>query len=340
MSQPINIAVLGATGIVGETILEILGASDLAIDKLYPLASSSSVGDTVLFNNRSIAVLDAAEFDFNKTQIAFFTAGKEASAKYAPIAAKAGCIVIDNTSQFRYDDDVPLVIAEVNPQNLAGVHARNIVANPNCSTIQLLVALKPIHDAVGIQRINLATYQSVSGAGRAAIDELAKQNTELLSGKPPTVKIFAKQIAFNLLPQIDSFEDNGYTREEMKIVWETRKILSQPDLKINVTAVRVPTFFGHGEAVHIETRAKITAVDARELLQRAPGIKVIDNCELGEYPTPLLDATGNDQVFVGRIREDISHPTGLDMWVVADNIRKGAALNSVQLAQLLVTDYL
>ena len=285
-------------------------------------------------------VEDLAEFDFSKVQIGLFSPGASVSEIYAPKAAAAGCIVIDNTSQFRYDDDVPLIVPEVNPDAVAGYKKRGIIANPNCSTIQMLVALKPIYDAVGITRINVCTYQAVSGSGKPAMDELAKQTAALLNGRPVEAEVYPKQIAFNVIPQIDVFMDNGYTKEEMKMVWETRKILGDETIQVNPTAVRVPVFYGHSEAIHIETRDKITAEKARELLSAFEGIVVIDEHKDGGYPTAVTDSSGQDPVYIGRIREDISHPNGLNLWVVSDNVRKGAALNSVQIAELLVDRYL
>jgi len=336
-NKTFDIAVVGATGAVGETMLTILAERNFPVGKLYALASERSAGNTVSFKNKPIIVEDLATFDFKKTQIALFSAGSSISAEYAPKAAAAGCVVIDNTSCFRYEDDIPLIITEVNPHALVHYKNRNIIANPNCSTIQMLVALKPIYDAVGINRINVATYQAVSGAGRRGINELAEQMTQLLNGKsikkPHT---FARQIAFNVIPQIDSFQENGYTREEMKMVWETQKILEDKNIRVNPTTVRVPVFYGHSEAVNIETRKKISAAQARKLLKNAPGIKVIDKLAPGGYPTPVTDASGTDAVYVGRIREDISHPLGLNLWIVSDNTRKGAALNAVQIAELLI----
>jgi aspartate-semialdehyde dehydrogenase len=286
-------------------------------------------------------VVELATFDFSQADIGLFSAGSSVSAQFAPQAAAAGCIVIDNTAQFRYDDDIPLAIPEVNAHAIAQYRTRGIIANPNCSTIQMLVALKPIHDAVRIERINVATYQSVSGAGKEAVEELATQTAALLSGRPidPPQHI-AKQIAFNCVPQIDQFQDNGYTKEEMKMFWETRKILEDPDIRVNATAVRVPVFYGHSEAVHIETQRKISALEARALLAKAPGVTVLDERKPGGYPTAVTEAANHDTVYVGRIREDMSHAHGLDLWIVSDNIRKGAATNSVQIAEILVSDYL
>jgi aspartate-semialdehyde dehydrogenase len=249
-------------------------------------------------------------------------------------------VVVDNTSHFRNEPDIPLVVPEVNPEAIAGYPPRNIIANPNCSTIQMVVALKPIHDAVGIERINVATYQSVSGAGRSGVELLASQTAELLNGRPLELEGQTRQIAFNAIPHIDTFQDNGYTREEMKMVWETRKILGDDSIMVNPTAARVPVFYGHSEAIHIETRDRISADDVRALLREAPGVVVMDQRETGGYPTAVTEGARRDEVFVGRIREDISHDHGISMWVVADNVRKGAALNSVQIAEILVRDYL
>ncbi len=262
------------------------------------------------------------------------------SREHAPRAAAAGAVVIDNTSEFRYRDDIPLVVSEVNPDAIAGYRKHGIIANPNCSTMQMLVALAPIHRAVGIERINVATYQSVSGAGRSGLEELGRQTAALLNFQPVTPVKFSKQIAFNVIPHIDDFQENGYTKEEMKMVWETRKILGDESIQVNPTAVRVPVFYGHAEAVHIETRGKVTAAEARALLEKAPGVVVMDEHKAGGYPTPVGDAAGQDGVFVGRIREDISHPRGLNLWIVSDNIRKGAALNAVQIAEILAKTYL
>ena len=336
MSETYNVAVLGATGAVGETMLSILEQRNFPVGSVYPLASARSVGRTIEFQGRTIDVLDVNGFDWTQAKIGLFSAGASVSAHWAPIAAAAGCVVIDNTSQFRYQDDIPLVVPEVNPQAIALYKNHGIIANPNCSTIQMLVALKPIHDAVGIKRINVCTYQAVSGTGKKAINELEKQTVDLLNGRLAKPEVYPKQIAFNVIPQIDVFQDNGYTKEEMKMVWETRKILGDETILVNPTAVRVPVFYGHSESVHIETREKITAALAREILRAAPGITVIDEHRPGGYPTAVTEAAGHDAVFVGRIREDISHPYGLNLWVVSDNVRKGAALNSVQIAEVLL----
>ena len=336
-----RVAVLGATGLVGDTMIRVLQERDFPVSELLPLASNRSLGKRVEFRGRHIPVIDVATFDFKRAQIGLFSAGGEVSREYAPKAAAAGCIVIDNTSEFRYEDDIPLVVPEVNAHAIVEYKKRGIIANPNCSTIQMVVALKPIYDAVGITRINVATYQSVSGAGKEAVDELAAQTTRLMSGEEPDKpKVIAKRIAFNCVPQIDKFMDNGYTKEEMKMVWETRKILGDPTVQVNATAVRVPVFFGHSEAVHVETRQKITAEAARALLKKAPGIEVLDERKPGGYPTAATEAANRDTVYVGRIREDISHERGLNLWIVSDNIRKGAATNSIQIAEILVREHI
>lgn len=340
MSKQYDVAVVGATGAVGQEMLKILRQRKFPVGKVYALASARSVGEELDFGSDELYVEDLAGFDFSKVQIGLFSPGASVSAEYAPKAAAAGCVVIDNTSQFRYDPDVPLVVPEVNAHAIAGYTKRGIIANPNCSTIQMLVALKPILDAVGIERINVATYQSVSGTGKEAIEELADTSARALSGQDFESKVYPKQIAFNCLPHIDTFQPNGYTKEEMKMVWETHKIFEDDSIQVNPTAVRVPVFYGHSEALHIETREKISADRARELLAAAPGIKVMDEHVDGGYPTAVTEGAHHDEVFVGRIREDISHPRGLDLWVVSDNIRKGAALNSVQIAECLIAEYL
>ncbi len=340
MSRVFDVAVVGATGAVGETMLAILAERKFPVGKVYALASERSAGKRVQFGDGYLKVENLADFDFSKVQIGLFSPGASVSAEYAPKAAAAGCVVIDNTSQFRYDDDIPLVVPEVNPQAVAQYKNRGIIANPNCSTIQMLVALKPIYDAVGIERINVCTYQAVSGTGKEAIEELATQTAHLLNAQPVEAKVYPKQIAFNVIPQIDVFMDNGYTKEEMKMVWETKKIMGDDAIQVNPTCVRVPVFYGHSEAVHIETRDKMTAQQARELLLKAPGVVVLDEHVAGGYPTAVTEGANHDASYVGRIREDVSHPRGLDLWVVSDNVRKGAALNSVQIAEILIRDYL
>ena len=340
MTTKYDVAVVGATGVVGEAMLQILAERKFPVGKLHALASERSVGKKVKFGNRELDVDDLANFDFSQVQIGLFSAGGSISEEFAPKAAAAGCVVIDNTSHFRYDDDIPLVVPEVNEDAIANYKNRGIIANPNCSTIQMVVALKPIYDAVGIERINVATYQAVSGAGRSAVEELVRQTATLLNGRPLEIEGDAKQIAFNAVPHIDSFLDNRYTKEEMKMVWETRKIFSDDSILVNPTAVRIPAFYGHSEAVHIETRDKISAEAVCELLSNAPGVTLLDGQKTGEYPTAVTDSSGTDAVYVGRVREDISHPRGINLWVVSDNIRKGAALNSVQIAEILAKNHL
>ncbi|TDF39843.1 aspartate-semialdehyde dehydrogenase [Alteromonadaceae bacterium M269] len=338
MSRAFDVAVLGATGLVGQHMIEILEQRKFPVNKLYPLASARSAGGSVSFKGEDITVLDADTFDWSQVQLGFFSAGGSVSAKYAPLAAEAGCVVIDNTSNFRYEPDIPLVVPEVNEHALAEFRNRNIIANPNCSTIQMMVALKPIQDAVGIARINVSTYQSVSGAGKSAIDELAKQTADLMNGRKVTTEAFSRQIAFNAIPQIDMFMDNDYTKEEMKMVWETQKIMGDESILVNATAVRVPVFYGHGEAIHLETVNPISAEEVKALLSQAPGVVLIDDRE--EFPTQVGNASGKDEVFVGRVRDDITHTHGINMWVVSDNVRKGAATNSIQIAESLIENYI
>lgn len=334
-SKSFTVAVAGATGAVGETMLALLEERKFPVGTLIPLASERSAGSKVRFGGREHRVHDLAQFDPEGVDIALFSAGGDTAKAHAPRFAAKGALVIDNSSAFRYEDDVPLVVAEVNPEAVRNP-PRGIIANPNCSTMQMLVALAPIHRAVGIERINVATYQSVSGAGRSAMEELGRQTAAILNFADPAPERFPVQIAFNLIPQIDDFLDNGYTKEEMKLVWETRKILGDDSIQVNPTAVRVPVFYGHCEAVHLETRNPISPDAARALLEKAPGVVVVDERRAGGWPTPVTHAAGRDPVYVGRIRQDISHLRGLDLWIVADNIRKGAALNAVQIAELLV----
>lgn len=338
MARAFNVAVLGATGLVGQHVIELLAEREFPVATLFPLASSRSAGNTVTFRGEELTVLDAETFDWSEVEIAFFSAGGSVSRVYAPRAAEAGCVVIDNTSEFRYEPDIPLVVPEVNAHTLADFRNRNIIANPNCSTIQMLVALKPIYDAVGIERINVATYQSTSGAGKEAMDELAQQTVTLLNGRSAEPHLFSRQIAFNCIPQIDVFMDNDYTKEEMKMVWETQKIFGDAGIRVNATAVRVPVFYGHAEALHIETVQPIDAAAAKDLLRTAAGVVLLEHND--DFPTQVGQAMGSDDVFVGRVRNDISHPNGLNLWVVADNVRKGAATNSIQIAEHLIRDYL
>ena len=332
-----KVAVVGATGAVGEVMLSVLAERRFPVGEIVALASERSAGDYVKFGNDEVMVRDLATFDPAGVDIALFSAGGSISKEYAPKFAAAGAVVIDNSSAFRQDADVPLVVSEVNPQE-ARNRPRGIIANPNCSTMQLMVALKPLHDAAKIERINIATYQSVSGTGRRALEELGKQTATLLNFHGVEPEVYPVQIAFNVIPHGGDFTDNGYTTEEMKLVWETRKILGDDAIRVNATVVRVPVFYGHSEAVNIETRDKLDAAAARALLEKAPGVEVVDEREPGGYPTPVTHASGTDPVYVGRIREDLSHPRGLNLWVVSDNIRKGAALNAVQIAELVAAE--
>lgn len=340
MSKTYDVAVVGATGAVGETILSILAERKFPVNQVFPLASARSAGKRVEFGEKQLVVQDLDNFDFSQVQIGLFSPGASVSRIYAPKAAAAGCVVIDNTSQFRYDDDKPLIVPEVNSHAIGAYRQTNIIANPNCSTIQMLVALKPLHDAFSITRLNVCTYQAVSGTGKEAIEELSVQTARLLNGLPVEASVYPKQIAFNALPHIDDFQDNGYTKEEMKMVWETHKIMEDDSIAVNPTCVRIPVFYGHSEAVHIETKKPISADQARELLSDSPGVVVMDERKAGGYPTAVTESAGTDAVFVGRIREDISTENGLNLWIVSDNVRKGAALNSVQIAECLVQDYL
>ena len=337
MNRQYKVAVVGATGAVGEVMLSILKERNFPVGELVALASERSAGTKVEFGNHDVVVQDLATFDPAGIEIALFSAGGSISKEYAPKFAAAGAVVIDNSSAFRYDDDVPLVVTEVNPEQ-ARQRPRGIIANPNCSTMQLLVALAPIHRKAGIERLNIATYQSVSGTGRKALEELGRQTAGLLNFQTVEPAVYPVQIAFNVIPHGGDFTDNGYTTEEMKLVWETRKILGDDAIRVNATVVRVPVFYGHSEAVNVETRVKLSAKEARTLLEAAPGVEVVDEHGDGGYPTPVTHASGHDAVYVGRIRDDLSHERGLNLWVVSDNIRKGAALNAVQIAELVVAE--
>ncbi len=334
-----NVAVAGATGAVGGAMLDVLQRRDFPLDELRLLASERSVGRKLKFRDREIAVQQLTRDAFEDIDIALFSAGAARSLEFAPAAAAAGAVVIDNSSGFRMDDDIPLVVPEVNPHAIARYTNRGIIANPNCSTIQMLVALKPIHDRAGIKRIIVSTYQAVSGTGAKAIVELQEQMKAYAAGKPLQKKVYPHQIAFNCLPHIDSFLENGYTKEEMKMVHETHKIFEDPSIGITATAVRVPVIYGHSESVNIETEEKISAAEVRDLLEKAPGVKVVDEPTLSLYPL-ALDCAGRFETLVGRIREDESIAKGINLWVVADNILKGAALNAVQIAEIVARDYL
>ena len=340
MIEKVDIAIVGATTIIGETLLEILEERKFPVGKLYLVDNDSSAGGRQSFKGQSVKIEDINSFNFALVQIAFFVSSENISADFVEKATGLGCIVIDRTSVFRNDEDVPLVIPEVNAEAIADYQNRNIIASPSCATIQMLVALKPIYDAVGINRINVSTYQSVSGSGKDASEELAAQTAALLNFREVKVKTYAKQIAFNLLPQIGEFQENGYTHEEMKLVWETKKVLNDDSIQINPTAVRVPVFIGHAATVHIETDNSISAELARDLFQQAEGVELLDGNQPGEWPTPVSEAAGSDLVYVGRVREDISIENGLDAWIVTDNIRKGGAVNIVQIAEVLVKLYI
>jgi len=329
-----NVAVVGATGTVGQTMLEILAERDFPIGKFVPLASSRSAGSIIEFKGKEYVVQDLAEFDPAGLDIALFSAGGSTSEEYAPRFAEAGCYVIDNSSAWRMHDDVCLVVPEVNPRALEMAKVNHIIANPNCSTIQMVVALKPLHDAVPIKRVVVSTYQAVSGAGRRAIEELATQTRNLLTGNKADIEVFPARIAFNVIPHIDVFLEDGYTKEEHKMMDETRKIL-EADIAVTATTVRVPVFYSHSEAVNLTFEGSMTAERARNILAEADGICVVDDPEGEDYPL-ASDAAGTDPVWVGRIRNDNSCPDSLHLWIVADNVRKGAALNAVQIAEILV----
>ena len=334
-----NVAVVGATGAVGNEMISVLEQRDFPVGELRLLASERSIGKELEFKGKSYPVEVLGENSFAGMEIGLFSAGGSISQKFAPIAAAAGCIVVDNTSAFRMEPDIPLVVPEVNPDDIALYTKRGIIANPNCSTIQMVVALKPIYDAAGIRRVVVTTFQAVSGTGKKAMEELEDQTKSLLNFKEPKIKVYPHQIAFNCLPQIDVFVDNGYTKEEMKMINETKKIMGDSSIAVTATTVRVPVFRCHSESVNIETDQKISAAEVRELLSRAPGVIVRDNPAKSEYPL-AIDAAGLDETFVGRIREDESIDNGINMWIVSDNLRKGAALNAVQIAEVLVEKYI
>jgi aspartate-semialdehyde dehydrogenase len=327
------ISIVGATGLVGTTLLSLLEERNFPIKKLYLVASEQSVGKQIHFKGENHSVCNLTDFDFSLTSLAFFCVGNELAAKYAPRAEALGNIVIDKSYHFRNQLEIPLIIPEVNGHLLLG-RKKNIISSPNCNTIPIAVGLKPIYDAVGIARINIATYQSVSGTGKEAVAELTEQSMRFLNQQHIETKVYSQQIAFNVLPHIDEFQENGYTREEMKMVFELQKIFNDMTLAINPTAVRVPVFCGHAASVHIETKKKIIASEAMDILEKAPGIKLIKGKY--PYPTPLNDAAGKDHVYIGRVREDISHTLGLNLWIVADNLRKGAALNAIQIAEYII----
>ncbi|MEW6593778.1 MAG: aspartate-semialdehyde dehydrogenase [Thermodesulfobacteriota bacterium] len=338
-NRKFNVAVAGATGAVGGAMLEVLERRNFPLGELRLLASERSVGKKLTFKGQEIPVQLMTKDAFKGIDIALFSAGASRSLEFGPAAAAAGAVVVDNSSAFRMDPEIPLVVPEVNPHAIAQYTKRGIIANPNCSTIQMLVALKPIHDQVRIKRIVVSTYQAVSGTGAKAIEELEAQVRAYAAGKPMEHKVYPHQIAFNCLPQIDSFLENGYTKEEMKMVNETRKMFEDPTIGVTATTVRVPVFYGHSEAVNIETEKKITAAEVKALLKNAPGVQLVDEPTLSQYPM-AINCAGRFETFVGRIREDESIAHGINMWVVSDNIMKGAALNAVQIAEVLIRDYL
>ncbi len=337
MIKEVDIAIVGATTQVAETLLEILEERKFPVGQIYLLDSEASSGARLEFSGYALKIGDIGSFDFSRVQLAFFVSTEAISKEFVEKASSAGCIVIDRTPAFRKDKDVPLIIPEVNEDALEGVTKRKIVSSPGCTSIQMLLALKPIHDAVGINRINVSTYQSVSGSGKDAAEELASQTAALLNFRDVKCKTYVKQIAFNVLPQVGELLDNGYTSEEMKLVWETQKVLDDDSITVNATAVRVPVFIGHAASIHIETKEKISATKVNELLQQAAGIELLSEAE---WPTPVTEAAGKDSVFVGRVREDISSEKGINLWVVTDNMRKGAATNAVQIAEILLKIYL
>ena len=339
MRKTYNVAVVGATGAVGTEMLRILEERGFPVGEIRPLASARSAGSTVRFRGEAVEVRELTAESFSGIDIALFSAGGSVSARFAPAAVEAGAVVVDNTSHFRMEPDVPLVVPEVNPHAIAGYKKRGIIANPNCSTIQMVVALKPLHDAARIRRVVVSTYQAVSGTGKRAIEELERQSRDVLGFRPAVPEVYPHPIAFNCLPHIDVFLDNAYTKEEMKMVNETKKILEDPSVRVTATTVRVPVFYGHSESVNVEFERPITAEQARALLEQAPGVVVVDDPANNRYPLPV-DAAGKDPVYVGRIRQDDTVDSGLNLWVVADNVRKGAALNAVQIAEILVREYL
>lgn len=339
MKSEYHVAVAGATGAVGNEMLQILEEQEFPVASLKLLASSRSAGKTLDFRGESLHVEELRDDSFEGVDIALFSAGAAASRQFAPAAAESGCVVIDNSSGWRMDPEVPLVVPEVNPHAVADYRRKGIIANPNCSTIQMVVVLKPIYDAAGIERVVVSTYQAVSGTGKNAMEELTEQTKNLLTFQEVTPEVYPHRIAFNCFPHIGSFLENGYTEEEMKMVHETHKIMEDPNIRVSATTVRIPVFYGHSEAVNIQTERKLSAKEARVLLFQAPGVRVMDNPDERIYPMPS-EAAGINDTLVGRIREDISIENGLDLWIVADNIRKGAALNTVQIAELLIKEHL
>lgn len=340
MASIFNICVVGASSLLGETLLEILEARAFPIAEMFVVDQADLIGESITYGGETLTVQDIATFDFSSCQFVFFCADRALAEVYVPLAAEAGAIVIDDSDAFRHDPDVPLVIPEVNEMDLAAYETRRIIANPNSCVIIMALALKPFNDAVGLSRVNAVSLQSVSGAGRAAVTELAQQSIGLFNHKPMQMEVFPKQIAFNLLPQIGALDEIGVSGEEAKIMSELTRVLQKNDIGVNVTSVRVPVFYGHSVALHIETERKISQEEARNLLENAPGVVLYEEDEAGGYPTPMAEAAANDPVFVGRVRDDVSHPHGLNFWAVGDNMRKGGALNMVQIGEILVEKYL
>lgn len=337
MIKEVDIAIIGATTQVAETLLEVLEERKFPVAQIFLLDNEASAGARLEFDGYALKVGDIKTFDFSRVQIAFFVSTEEISKEYVEKAASQGCMVIDRTPAFRNDKDIPLVVPEVNENALENIQKRKIVSSPSCNSIQMLLALKPIYDAVGVKRINISTYQSVSGSGKSAAEELASQTAALLNFRDVKCKTYPKQIAFNVLPQVGELLDNGYSDEEMKLVYETQKVLGDDSVKVNATAVRVPVFIGHSASLHIETKEKMSVNKVNELLQQTDGIELLGGTE---WPTPVSEAAGKDSVFVGRIREDISTENGINLWVVTDNMRKGAATNAVQIAEILLKLYI
>lgn len=338
MSKGYKVAVVGATGAVGREMVSVLEEREFPVEELLLLASERTKGEKLRFHAEELVVGLLEESSFEGVDIALFSAGGEISRRFATSATKAGAVVVDNSSAFRMEPDVPLVVPEVNAEDIAGHEAKGIIANPNCSTIQMLVAIAPLHRAAGLTRVRAATYQSVSGAGQKGINELSTQIRRLFNSQEVDTEVFPHRIAFNVIPHIDDFRENGYSGEEMKMVEETKKILHLPDLPVSATCVRIPVFYGHAEAISVETARKLTADEAREILRNAEGVKLLDSPAERVYPMPLL-AAGDDATLVGRVREDLAHPQGLELFVVADNVRKGAATNAVQIAERLVREH-
>lgn len=340
MERTFDIAVVGATGLVGENILSILEERSFPVGQLYLLASERSAGAKISFKGHTVKVQEIVDFDFSQVQIALFATPDDVSAQYAPIAADSGCVVIDASAAFRNDQDVPLIIPEVNAYRIADYATRNIISTPDCVITQMLMVLAPIHRAVGIEMINVSTYQAVSESGRKGVEELAKQTAQLLNAREMESRVYKKQIAFNAIPQVSDFLENGYTRDEMEMVWSTQKILDDASIRVNPTCVVVPVFFGHGESVCIETLAYISADEVTEILNSTDGVEVVDKGEEMDIATPVTDAAGSDVVYVSRIREDLNGHQAISLWITADNVRKGSALNVIQVAELLIHDYL